>query len=59
MLQMLTSLQKRLISFPLLSYNSLKTAVASRFLSVLRILGIAGSASANHFYKVLKCKAFD
>lgn len=58
MLQMLKALQKHLISFPLLSYNSLKTAVALRFLSVFGILGIAGSAHPKYFYKALKCKAF-
>lgn len=58
MLQMLKDLQKHLIFFPLLSYNSLKTIVALRFLSVLWILSIAGSAHPKYFYKALKCKAF-
>lgn len=45
---------KTLISFLLLSYNSLKTIVALGFLSVLRILGIVGSPYPEYFYKVLK-----
>jgi len=59
MLQMLTTLQKRLISFPSLSCNSLRTTVTLRFLGMLRIVSIADSACPKHFYKVLKCKAFD
>lgn len=50
MSEMLKALQKHLVSFPLLSYNSLKTIVALRFLSVLRILGMAGSPHPKYLF---------